>query len=102
MLTVKCEECVTEMDAIYLFMHECMRVIADRFTNQEDKDWFGASLQRVVKESVDHDLAEQMTGTEPYFVGFLRDPPEPTGEEAEDAELDAPKIYEAEHGQDKQ
>ncbi|XP_077975281.1 dynein axonemal heavy chain 8-like [Styela clava] len=95
MLTVKCEECVTEMDAIYLFMHECMRVIADRFTNQEDKDWFEASLQRVVKESVDADLAEQMTGTEPYFVDFLRDPPEPTGEEAEDADLDAPKIYEA-------
>lgn len=31
---------------------------------------------------------------EPYFVDFLREAPEPTGEEAEDADLDAPKIYE--------
>lgn len=31
---------------------------------------------------------------EPYFVDFLRDAPEPTGEEADDAVLDAPKIYE--------
>ena len=32
--------------------------------------------------------------TEPYFVDFLRDAPEPTGEEGEDADLEAPKIYE--------
>lgn len=31
---------------------------------------------------------------EPYFVDFLRDAPEPTGEEADDAVLDAPKFYE--------
>jgi dynein heavy chain len=31
---------------------------------------------------------------EPFFVDFLRDAPEPTGEESEDASLDAPKIYE--------
>ena len=32
--------------------------------------------------------------SEPYFVDFLRDAPEPTGDEPEDADLDAPKIYE--------
>ena len=31
---------------------------------------------------------------EPYFVDFLRDAPEPTGDEPDDADLDAPKIYE--------
>lgn len=36
----------------------------------------------------------QLTSPEPYFVDFLRDPPEPTGEEADDADLEAPKIYE--------
>ena len=31
---------------------------------------------------------------EPYFVDFMRDPPEPTGDEPEDADLEAPKVYE--------
>ena len=31
---------------------------------------------------------------EHYFVDFLREAPEPTGEEPEDADLEAPKIYE--------
>jgi dynein heavy chain len=31
---------------------------------------------------------------EPYFVDFLREAPEPTGEETEDTSLDSPKIYE--------
>lgn len=31
---------------------------------------------------------------EPYFVDFLRDAPEATGEEGDDADLEAPKIYE--------
>ena len=28
------------------------------------------------------------------FFQFTRDPPEPTGEETEDADLEAPKVYE--------
>ena len=28
------------------------------------------------------------------FLQFTRDPPEPTGEETEDADLEAPKVYE--------
>lgn len=31
---------------------------------------------------------------ETYFVDFLREPPEPTGDEPEDFVLEAPKIYE--------
>ena len=31
---------------------------------------------------------------EPYFVDFLREAPEPTGEEPEDADMEEPKIYE--------
>ena len=31
---------------------------------------------------------------EPYFVDFLRDAPEPTGDEPDDFEIEAPKIYE--------
>ena len=35
--------------------------------------------------------------TDPYFVDFLRDAPEPTGDEPDDADLEAPKIYEQVH-----
>lgn len=46
--------------------------------------------------------AEQLLGpdyqhydqTETYFVNFLREPPEPTGDEPEDFVIEAPKIYE--------
>lgn len=31
---------------------------------------------------------------EPYFVDFLQEEPEATGEEENDADLEAPKIYE--------
>ena len=31
---------------------------------------------------------------EPYFVDFLREAPEPTGEEPDDADLEPPKVYE--------
>jgi len=31
---------------------------------------------------------------EPYFVDFLQEAPEPTGEEPDDADMEAPKVYE--------
>jgi len=33
---------------ISLWKHECYRVIADRFVNQEDKDWFEKSIKQVI------------------------------------------------------
>ncbi|CAK8682401.1 unnamed protein product [Clavelina lepadiformis] len=63
-----------------------------RFTNEEDKLWFEKALVRLVKEKVDDKMSVE--GTEPYFVDFLRDAPEATGEEADDSDLEAPKIYE--------
>jgi dynein heavy chain len=30
-----------------LWKHECFRVIADRFVNQDDKDWFEKSVKQV-------------------------------------------------------
>ena len=61
-----------------LWKHECYRVIADRFVNQEDKDWFEKTIKQVADEECGSALAQQMSG-EPYFVDFLRDAPEPTG-----------------------
>ena len=47
---------------------------------------------RVVKEKVDENLS--VDGIEPYFVDFFRDPPEATGDEEGDVDLEAPKVYE--------
>uniref|UniRef100_K1QHZ6 Dynein heavy chain 8, axonemal n=1 Tax=Magallana gigas TaxID=29159 RepID=K1QHZ6_MAGGI len=92
MLKIKGEECQEQLMILALFKHECTRVISDRFTNAEDKAWFEKSLNSVIRD-IDETLVDKCH-EEPYFVDFLRDAPEPTGEEADDAVLDAPKIYE--------
>ena len=76
-----------------LWKHEVTRVIADRFTNAKDKEWFDRCTYRIIEEEFDEQTKE-MVPEEPYFVDFLRDPPEPTGDEPDDFEFVAPKIYE--------
>ena len=76
-----------------LWKHECTRVIADRFTNPEDATWFDKCSMKVFAEELGDELAKSVP-EEPYFVDFLRDPPEATGDEGDDVELEAPKIYE--------
>ncbi|KAM6954364.1 dynein axonemal heavy chain 8-like [Aplochiton taeniatus] len=93
MLKVKAEECGDIPTLIALFKSECTRVIADRFIGHEDKLWFEKSITRVIQEHVDPSLVPDIH-PDPYFVDFLREAPEPTGEEGEDANFDAPKIYE--------
>jgi len=78
MLTVTSEVATTPAVFLNLWKHECNRVIADRFTNQQDKDWFEKTLKQVIEEDFDADTANLMDA-EPYFVDFLRDAPEPTG-----------------------
>uniref|UniRef100_UPI0037E892BB dynein axonemal heavy chain 8-like n=1 Tax=Semicossyphus pulcher TaxID=241346 RepID=UPI0037E892BB len=93
MLNVKAAECNDIPTLLALFKSECMRVIADRFICSEDREWFEKAITRVIEEHVDPSLVPELH-PEPYFVDFLRDAPEPTGEEDEDACFDAPKIYE--------
>ncbi|XP_070190341.1 dynein axonemal heavy chain 5-like isoform X2 [Littorina saxatilis] len=76
-----------------LWKHECTRVIADRFTEMPDKDWFEKTIKQVAEDDCGSANVANMH-EEPYFVDFFRDAPEPTGEEADDADLEAPKIYE--------
>ena len=65
-------EVVTESKVLLaLWKHECTRVIADRFTNPQDCEWFQKTLIRVVQE----ELGEVMAATaheDHYFVDFLR------------------------------
>ncbi|CAG9558495.1 unnamed protein product [Danaus chrysippus] len=85
---IESEKCL-----MLLWKHECSRVFSDRFTHQSDKDWFNKAL---------FDSAEVLLGPEykkmmekdPVFVDFMRDAPEPTGEEGEDADMELPKVYE--------
>ncbi|CAI9729037.1 dynein heavy chain 5, axonemal-like [Octopus vulgaris] len=78
---------------ISLWTHECTRVLADRFTEIQDKTWFEGIFQQVVEEECGLALAQDMV-KEPYFVDFLQDAPEATGEEEADVEMEAPKVYE--------
>lgn len=55
--------------------------------------WFERNFTRAISEHVDEELAPNIE-PEPYFVDFLRDMPEPTGEEPDDFVFEAPKIYE--------
>ncbi|XP_060709267.1 dynein axonemal heavy chain 8-like [Hemiscyllium ocellatum] len=93
MLNIMAEECSTLKTLLALFKHECTRVIADRFISQEDKDWFESAITRAVEKVIGKRVA-QMIHEEPYFVDFLRDMPEPTGDEPEDFVFVVPKVYE--------
>ncbi|KAK3588114.1 hypothetical protein CHS0354_012171 [Potamilus streckersoni] len=92
-LKIKGDECKDQKTFLALWKHECTRVIADRFTNHEDKKWFDNALSSVLKNNVGEEYLSKLVD-EPYFVDFLREAPEPTGEETEDSALEAPKIYE--------
>uniref|UniRef100_H0ZEC1 Dynein axonemal heavy chain 5 n=1 Tax=Taeniopygia guttata TaxID=59729 RepID=H0ZEC1_TAEGU len=85
-LTVTSDVCQSISVLVALFQHECRRVIADRFISQSDKDWFEDMMRKV---NMFGDKCMEL-----YFVDFLRDVPETAGDEPDDAELKAPKIYE--------
>lgn len=92
-LTVQDLECRTLSSLLKLWRHECTRVISDRFTNKKDRVWFLDNLTRQAREELDEDF-EHYPEQETFWVDFLRDPPEPTGDEPEDFCFEAPKIYE--------
>lgn len=64
-----------------------------RFITPDDEQWFNAHLIRAVEENVSPDVGSYIL-PEPYFVDFLCEMPEPTGEEPEDTVFEVPKIYE--------
>ncbi|CAH8603615.1 unnamed protein product [Dicrocoelium dendriticum] len=94
MTTVTVEVVNSDERLLLLWRHECTRVFADRFTAAEDHAWFNSMLCRVVSEQVGTQYVHLFESSPPYFVNFLRSPPEPTGDEPEDEVLEAPRIYE--------
>ncbi|KAM9416983.1 dynein axonemal heavy chain 5 isoform 1-T1 [Salvelinus alpinus] len=92
-LTVRTEVCQGPEVLASLFHHECTRVIADRFVDHKDRQSFDSMLEKVTMEEHGTAMIEHPQW-EAYFVDFLKDAPETTGEEPEDMELEAPKVYE--------
>ncbi|XP_038654873.1 dynein heavy chain 8, axonemal-like isoform X2 [Scyliorhinus canicula] len=93
MLTIKAVECSNVKTLLALFKHECTRVIADRFISQEDIFWFESAITRAIEKVIGRAMAANIH-EEPYFVDFLRDMPDPTGDEPEDFVFVVPKVYE--------
>ncbi|XP_039763737.1 dynein heavy chain 5, axonemal [Pararge aegeria] len=85
---IESEKCL-----MLLWKHECSRVFSDRFTLLSDKDWFNSALYSISEEILGCEYKKMME-TDPVFVDFMRDAPEPTGEEGEDADMELPKVYE--------
>lgn len=64
-----------------------------RFVTPEDEQWFNAHIIRAIEENINSEVTAYIH-PEPYFVDFLREMPEPTGDEPEDTLFEVPKIYE--------
>ncbi|XP_026147559.1 dynein heavy chain 5, axonemal isoform X2 [Mastacembelus armatus] len=92
-LTVKSEVCERSELLSALFHHECCRVIADRFIDSIDRQTFNCILEKITVEDHGRALTEHSQWNS-CFVDFLRDAPEAMGDEPEDVELEAPKVYE--------
>ncbi|XP_073933825.1 dynein axonemal heavy chain 5 isoform X2 [Castor canadensis] len=89
-------EVIKELDELLkLWKHECKRVIADRFIVSEDVTWFDKALVSLVEEEFGEEKKFLVDcGIDSYFVDFLRDAPEATGETSEEVDAEMPKIYE--------
>ncbi|KAM5264417.1 dynein axonemal heavy chain 5 [Ctenodactylus gundi] len=95
MLNATSEVIKEPAELLKLWKHECQRVIADRFTVAEDVTWFDQALVRLVEEEFGEENKLLVDcGIDTYFVDFLRDAPDATGETSEEADAEMPKIYE--------
>ena len=64
-----------------------------RFVSNNDKEWFNTELLRLIDSNMGQESLAIAKETK-MFVDFMRDAPEPTGEEEGDGETELPKIYE--------
>uniref|UniRef100_A0A8D2AUY0 Dynein axonemal heavy chain 5 n=1 Tax=Sciurus vulgaris TaxID=55149 RepID=A0A8D2AUY0_SCIVU len=95
MLNTTSEVIKEPAELLKLWKHECKRVIADRFTVSDDVTWFDKTLGSLVEEEFGEETKSLVDcGIDAYFVDFLRDAPEATGETPEEPAAEMPKIYE--------
>lgn len=72
-----------------LWHHEVTRVINDRFIDDDDRNWFSQNLKQIEEKYWNGESCQ-----ENVHVNFMRDAPEPTGDEPDDFDFSPPKIYE--------
>ncbi|KAI5704390.1 hypothetical protein M8J75_004799 [Diaphorina citri] len=89
MCNIKKDEAKNSSVLYKLWRHECMRTISDRFISQEERDWFAENLESNAKKLLGAKY-DTLDKAESLFVDFLREPPEPVGDE----EVVIPKVYE--------
>lgn len=92
-LTVQRLECEDQYKCLKLWQHECKRVISDRFIDDVDREWFINLMVKQAEIDLEDDF-KYYPEAQTFWVDFLRDPIEPTGDEPDDFCFDAPKIYE--------
>lgn len=61
----------SEKILLILWKHECCRVFSDRFTIQADKDWFNATLTRIIETRLGVE-SKGVGDSDPVFVDFMR------------------------------
>lgn len=66
---------------------------------QADKDWFEKDLIHHVGKYLGDEYVDYVQENQ-YFVDFMRDAPEPTGDETEEVDMELPKVYEPVHSID--
>jgi dynein heavy chain, axonemal len=84
---------LNEQLMISLWKNECTRVFADRFTTVNDCAWFTSEITKIAMRELGESY-EKLLEPSPVFVDFMRDAPEPTGEEGEETDMELPKVYE--------
>ncbi|CAG7714181.1 unnamed protein product [Allacma fusca] len=94
-LKVRKKECHDIGTLMSLWKHECCRVIADRFTNQDDRDWFEKHIQTTTFDEMGEEM-EALLPADPHWVSFMKDPEDlmEPGMGDEDDIPDYPNIYE--------
>ncbi|XP_029343675.1 dynein heavy chain 5, axonemal-like [Acyrthosiphon pisum] len=96
MLQVCSAECQDVRMLLRLWCHELQRVIYDKLTSIQDKDWFLETVMSSAEKFLGHENYKMMPADMKtiVFVDFMRDMIEPTGDEPDDFEPETPNIYE--------
>lgn len=89
-----------QTDSYLLTLYTCFNyvsiikcIFASRFTTFDDKNWFVENFWKTAAQELP-EYVNDFPQEETFFVNFLREPVDPTGDEDEDFSTDAPKIYE--------